>query len=55
MPLNGESLSKIQLTNIQHARNWVGDFFASKPTAFYDTGIRNIRERFKSLIASPGE
>ena len=34
---------------------WIGDFFASKSTAGYDTGVRNPRERGKSSIASEGE
>ena len=49
------SLRNMQFTNIQHVRKWVGDFFASKPATFYDTGIRNLRERCKSTIATQGE
>ena len=49
------SLRKIQFTNIQHVREWVSDFFDSKSVEFYNTGIRNLRERCKSIIATRGE
>ncbi len=49
------SLRNMQFANIQDVRKWVGDFFASKPATFYDTGIRNLRERCKSTIATQGE
>ena len=48
------SLRNMQFANIQHVRKWVCDFFASKPATFYDTGIRNLRERCKSTIATQG-
>ena len=50
-----KSLRNMQFTNIQHVRKWVGDLFASNPTAFYDTEIQNLRKRCKSTIASQGE
>ena len=49
------SLRNMQFANIHDVRKWVGDFFASKPATFYDTGIRNLRERCKSTIATQGE
>ena len=49
------SLRNMQFVNINDVRKWVGDFFASKPATFYDTGIRNLRERCKSTIATQGE
>jgi transposase len=49
------SLRNMQFVNIHDVRKWVGDFFASKPATFYDTGIRNLRERCKKTIATQGE
>ncbi len=48
------SLRNMQLVNIHDVWKWVGDFFASKPATFYDTGIRNLRERCKRIIATQG-
>jgi [histone H3]-lysine36 N-dimethyltransferase SETMAR len=48
------SLRNMQLAKIHDVRKWVCDFFASKPATFYDTGIRNLRERCKSTIATQG-
>lgn len=49
------SLRDTQFKNDEEIKNWLDDFFASKPAEFYARGIRSLRDRWRNTIATDGE
>jgi secreted trypsin-like serine protease len=48
-------LKDIKFGNVDEVRNWVSDFFDSKPIEFYARGIQNLRDRCRGVIELNGE
>ena len=49
------SLREKKFRTQEEVVNWVTEFFASKPIDFYNRGIRNLRERWRTVLESNGE
>jgi histone-lysine N-methyltransferase SETMAR len=49
------SLRDVKFQDVEQVRSWVADYFASQPPEFYERGIRSLRDRWRSTIATNGE
>jgi hypothetical protein len=38
-----------------HLKQWLADFFASKPAQFYKNGIHSLPDRWKKVVDSDGD
>jgi histone-lysine N-methyltransferase SETMAR len=48
-------LAEQHFDNDEEAENWVLKYFATKPAAFFEEGIRNLHNRCKSVISIDGD
>lgn len=49
------SLRDVKFQDVEQVRSWVADYFASQPPEFYERGVRSLRDRWRSTIATNGE
>ncbi|KAK6726303.1 hypothetical protein RB195_004552 [Necator americanus] len=48
-------LSEKTFNNIDEVRSWVASYFDSQPTKFFEDGIHNLHDRWRSVVDSCGE
>uniref|UniRef100_A0A914IB43 Histone-lysine N-methyltransferase SETMAR n=1 Tax=Globodera rostochiensis TaxID=31243 RepID=A0A914IB43_GLORO len=49
------ALSGVTLENAAALQNWLDEFFASKPPAFYKRGIEKLPGRWEEIVNNAGE
>lgn len=51
----GHALSKQRFTNYEEVREWLENWFGTKPEDFFRRGIRKLPERWEACVASEGQ